>query len=256
MTEPDNATAACPGFPSEAFEHLWGLEAGNFWFESRNRLLTWVLRRYFPGVEALLEIGCGTGFVLKAIREEFPEARLVGTDLSADAIAFARRRVDAEFIQLDATRVTFREEFDVVCAFDVLEHIDDDLAALEALATAARPGGGVLVTVPQHMWLWSAADVYGQHRRRYARREIERKVGLAGLTIVRSTSWVTTLLPAMALSRVRDRNATEFDPRRELRLPAPINRAFRAALDAECIAIERGLNLPVGGSRVVVARKH
>jgi SAM-dependent methyltransferase len=254
VTASDTDTSA--GFPDEAFEHLSALETGNFWFESRNRLLVWALRRYFPGLESLLEVGCGTGFVLKAIHEAFPEARLVGTDLSAEALTFARRRVDAELTQLDATQVTFSEEFDVVCAFDVLEHIDDDLAALEALATAARSGGGVVVTVPQHMWLWSAADVYGEHRRRYARREIERKVRLAGLTIMRSTSWVTTLLPAMTLSRLRDRNASEFDPTRELRLPASINRVFRAALDAECIAIERGLNLPVGGSRVVVARKH
>jgi len=243
------------GFPSHAFEHLSALENGNYWFETRNRLLVWALSQYFPDARALLEVGCGTGFVLKGIREQFPKIRLVGVDLRPEALALARRRVDAEFLQLDATRINFREEFDVVGAFDVLEHIHDDLAALEALAAAVRRGGGVIVTVPQHPWLWSAADEYGQHQRRYSRGEIEQKVRAVGFSVVRSTSWVTTLLPAMALSRARDRIGTDYDPTRELRLPSLMNRAFKAVLGAECLAIQRGVNLPIGGTRVVVAAK-
>lgn len=255
---PPTGTSTDPsaGFPEAAFQHLFALEDGHFWFQSRNRLIVWALAHYFPNVGSLLEIGCGTGVVLKAIRTEFPETQLVGADLSEDAIAIARQRVAAEFVQFDAVRVPFRDEFDVVCAFDVLEHIDDDQAALNELAAAVRTGGGVLIMVPQHKWLWSAADEYGHHRRRYTKKEIESKVRSAGLAIVRSTGWMGTLLPIMALSRFHDRRANgAYDPTRELRLSAWLNRSFEVVLDLERAGIQRGLTLPFGGSRLVVARK-
>ena len=64
------------GFSAEYFTQLAKLEAGHFWFRSRNRLLIWALRRYFPHASSFLEIGCGTGFVLSGIRQEFPELML------------------------------------------------------------------------------------------------------------------------------------------------------------------------------------
>ena len=231
-------------------------EEGHFWFRSRNRLIVWALEKYFPGAESLLEVGCGTGVVLMAIDRELPALRLVGADLSAEALGIARQRVTAEFVQFDATEIPFRAEFDVACALDVLEHVDDDQTALKELAAAVRPGGGVLVTVPQYQWLWSAADDYGRHRRRYTKDEIEGRIRSAGLTIARSTGWVFTLLPVMTLSRLRDRSAgTDYDPMREFRLPGAVNRAFEAALDLERAGIQRGLTFPFGASRLVVARK-
>ena len=217
----------------------------------------WALGQYFPHAERLLEVGCGTGVVLKAVQRRFPQMELAGADLSAEALRIAEARVTgARFLQLDAQQMPFDTEFDVVCAFDVLEHLDEDEGALAALAQATRSGGGLLVTVPQYRWLWSAADDFGAHRRRYTKAEIEDKIVRAGFTLVRSTAWVCTLLPVVALSRFRDRGAGErFDPRRELRLPSAINRSLEFVLDAERVAIQRGLTLPFGTSRLVVARK-
>jgi SAM-dependent methyltransferase len=244
-------------FPEEAFELLASLEGGHFWFRARNRLIVWALERYFPRAERLLEVGCGTGVVLEAIRGRFPAMQLVGADLSNEALRIARERVrNAHFVQLDAGQLPFRREFDVVCAFDILEHVDQDDAVLLGLAEATRPGGGILVAVPQHPWLWSAADDYGGHRRRYTKAGIEGKMRGAGFTVVRSTGWVGTLLPIVALSRLRDRRAgTRFDPLREYRIPAPINRTFELVLDLERAAIQRGLTLPFGTSRFMVGLK-
>jgi SAM-dependent methyltransferase len=249
-------TAAGDAFPQEAFAHLAELEDGHFWFRSRNRLITWALSRYFPETETLLEVGCGTGVVLASLRRSFPSMRLVGADISGEALRVARERVDADFLEVDALQARFSEPFDVVSAFDVLEHIDDDEGALERLAAAARPRGGLLVTVPQYRWLWSAGDDYGRHRRRYTKREIDRKVERAGFEIVKSTAWVSTLLPVVALSRRRDRRTPEaYDPTRELRVPRRLNRALELALDAELAVIRRGVSLPFGSSRLVIAVK-
>jgi 2-polyprenyl-3-methyl-5-hydroxy-6-metoxy-1,4-benzoquinol methylase len=245
------------GFPEEAFQHLGALEGHHFWFRSRSRLIVWALERYFPDAARLLEVGCGTGLVLEAIRNRFPATELVGADLSREALLIAGNRVpDSELLQLDAREISFRNEFDVVCALDVLEHIEDDLDVLNRLAAGVRRGGGVLITVPQYEWLWSGADDYGGHRRRYTKREIDEKIGRAGFELLRSTAWVCTLLPFVAVSRFRDRHGgNDYDPRRELRPPRTVNRLFELVLDAEGIAIQRGLTLPFGTSRLVVARK-
>jgi SAM-dependent methyltransferase len=251
------ASSSTADFPDEAFETLAAVEASHFWFQSRNRLIVWALGHYFPEASRLLEVGCGTGVVLGAIRGGFPAMQLVGSDTSGEALRIAGNRVhDADFVELDARHMPFRDEFDVVCAFDVLEHIDEDVRVLGQLAAATRRGGGLLVTVPQYRWLWSAADDYGRHKRRYTKREINRKVESAGLSVMRSTSWVCTLLPLVAMSRFRDRRAGDrYDPSRELRIAGPVNHMFELILDAERVAIEKGLTLPFGASRLVVAQK-
>ena len=253
-----NAEPFCKrAFPAgRGFEHLAALEDGHFWFRSRNRLIVWALERHFPAAKRLLEVGSGSGVVLQALRARYPSLELVGVDQNSEAFQYARARVDARFLELDTRELSFEEEFDVVCAFDVLEHVDDDDAVLRRLAAATRPGGGLLVTVPQYEWLWSEADDYGRHRRRYTKRVLETKIEAAGFTLVRSTAWVFSLLPVLAVSRFWDnRRRGGYDPRRELELSGPINRMLEAILDAERLAIERGVTLPYGSSRLAIAKK-
>jgi SAM-dependent methyltransferase len=247
---------AAEGFEPEYFENLARLEAGNFWFRARNALVTWALRKYFPGLRSFLEVGCGTGYVASGVARAFPDARLVGSEVySAGLQHAARRNPRADFVQMDARNVPYEDEFDVVGAFDVVEHIAEDEVVLANLRRAARPGGGVMITVPQHPSLWSAADEYARHVRRYTAAELHAKVRRAGLEIVRSTSFVTLPLPAMLLSRLSRRDIGTFDPAAELTVPAPVDRALEAVLALERSAIGAGLSFPVGGSRLVVAHR-
>jgi SAM-dependent methyltransferase len=245
-----------PGFDVDLFEPLAAVEPRSFWFRGRNRLVVSLMRRFFPAARSFLEVGCGAGVVLEALHAELPQLRLVGGDLYPEAIEIARERVpDAEFVLLDALSLEFHDEFDVVAAFDVLEHIDDDEEVLRRLGVAARPGGGVIILVPQHRWLWSAHDEIVEHRRRYTRSELVTKVRGAGLEILRVSSFVSALLPAMALSRVVDRvRRRPYDPVARLE-PGFLNGFFERLLDGERVLIERGVSLPFGGSLLVVARK-
>ena len=244
------------GYDPGLFDTLAGVEADSFWFRARNRLIVSMVRSQFPDARSLLEVGCGTGFVLAGLRHEFPSMRLVGSELLSEGLDVARARVpDAEFVQLDAVQMPFAEEFDVVGAFDVLEHVEDDVGALTGMRRALRPAGGLLLLVPQHPWLWSAMDEIGHHVRRYTRRELTAKVAEAGFEIVRVTSFVTSLLPVMAASRVVERFLRrDYDPRAEL-VPGVANRPFERLLDGERRLIERGVSLPAGGSLLLVARR-
>ncbi len=245
------------GYDSELFAVLERLEEQSFWFRGRNSLILWALRTYFPEARDVLEIGCGTGFVLQAIGRARPELDIAGAELFPSGLEIARRRLpEVPLLLLDARHLQLEGAFDVVGAFDVLEHVPEDEQVLTEMARAVRPGGGLLLTVPQHPRLWSAADSFAHHERRYRRTELVAKVRRAGLHVVRTTSFVSFLLPFLVASRLRRaRDLATYDLERELRLPRPVDRAFDSILLAERKLIGRGFSFPVGGSLLVVATK-
>jgi trans-aconitate methyltransferase len=246
------------GFQAHYFKELAELEAGNFWFRARNKLILWALHKYSPELKSFLEIGCGTGFVISAISKHYPETKLSGSEYLEEGLVYARQRVPgAEFTQMDARHIPYESELDAIGAFDVLEHIEEDEAVLQQIYKALKPSGVVFITVPQHRWLWSAVDEYACHVRRYSANELHQKVCRAGFEIIRSTSFVSTLLPAMYLSRLLKRNKMDvsMDAMAELRINLILNKLFEWLLNSELALIRVGVALPVGGSRLLVARK-
>jgi len=249
--------AQSEGFDPALFAELAALEERNFWFRARNRLILWALQRYAPAFTDFLEVGCGTGYVLQGVAAAFPQARLCGSEAQTEGLQFAAARVPrAEFLQMDARRMPFEKEFDAIGAFDVIEHIDGDETVLAQMHRALRPGGSLLLTVPQHPFLWSEYDRRAHHVRRYTAGELRQKLARAGFGIVKMTSFVSVLLPLMMLSRLTRRtDAADYDPLAELRIGALTNTLLERALDAERLLIRAGLSLPFGGSLLAVARR-
>ena len=251
----DRASAEA-GFKPEYFARLAVIEQGHFWFRARNNLIQWALGKYFPNAESFFEIGCGTGYVLAGIRENFPGMRLVGSDIFTDGLVFARARLPGvELYQMDARRIFLESEFDVVGAFDVVEHLVEDERALAQMFNAARPGGGLLVTVPQQRYLWSASDQFAMHQRRYSRAELRAKVRRAGFEIERITSFNSLLLPLMIWSRMQQKRNSHLQPWRELEISPALNKALESILTIERSMITKGVSFPVGGSLLLIGRK-
>lgn len=265
QARPDRAQADVPskesfvvkGFSEDIYDQVEEVAAENFWFRARNRLIGWGLATYFPSAENFLEIGCGGGFVLSYIRERFPELTIYGSEVLSRGLFFARERLpNVMLFQMDARNIPFRERFDVIGAFDVLEHIAEDRAVLKQMHHATKPGGGIILTVPQHPALWGDIDDYCYHQRRYTRKELLEKVEGAGFTVLKTTSFVSVLLPLMFLSRVKQRLLKQsVDPISELRIGTVLNHTLERLMGIERALIERGISFPAGGSLLLLARK-
>jgi SAM-dependent methyltransferase len=245
------------GFRAAYFSDLARLEGTHFWFRTRNRLIIWALGKYCPQFRSFLEIGCGTGYVLSGIANAYAGAQLYGSEIFTAGLVFAAaRQPTINFMQMDARNIPFVDEFDTIGAFDVLEHVEEDEQVLAQMRDALRPRGVMLLTVPQHAWLWSPVDDYACHVRRYSAKELHMKIKVAGFEILRSSSFVTTLLPAMWASRFAKKGSTKnFDATTELKISPWLNRMFETILGAEVHLIRNGVNFPLGGSRLFVARK-
>lgn len=224
----------------------------HWWFRGRLRVLRATLGATLPRRSLkLLELGCGTGNVLRALRD-FGEA--VGMEPDERLIAAAR--ADG----LDVRRGTIPDDLvvpegwaDVVLLLDVLEHLDDEGGALATARRALAAGGTLVVTVPAFDWLWSAHDRALGHRRRYTAGRLRRVVEGAGFRVARVTYFSTLLFPAFALVRClkRGRGPEAHDLRRA---PVGLNRLLEG-----CFALERHLvppvRLPFGSSLLLIAQR-
>lgn len=246
------------GFAAEYFTQLSALEQNHFWFRARNALLSWALGRYFQHARSFLEIGCGTGCVLTALRAAHPQLQVTGSEIFTSGLSFASARLGGvELFQMDARAIPFETQFDVIGAFDVLEHIDDDEAVLRQMYRAVKPGGGILITVPQHQFLWSAIDEFSCHKRRYSRSELVSKAAAAGFRVVHTTSFVSALLPLLCMTRgsKRSAEASDFDPRAELKIGPLANGILLRIMNLERQLLQREVSLPAGGSLLLVANR-
>jgi SAM-dependent methyltransferase len=179
----------------------------HWWFGARRQIIGAVLRDVLPAdpERNLLDVGCGTGTMLGML-SAFGSVH--GLEMSPEAIEACRVTYgDAVDVRQGSVPddVPSDASFEVVAAFDVIEHLDDDASALQALREATRPGGLLVVTVPAFMFLWGQQDELSHHRRRYRRGELRDAIEDAGFVIDRMTYFNTWLFPLVAAIRVTRR---------------------------------------------------
>jgi 2-polyprenyl-3-methyl-5-hydroxy-6-metoxy-1,4-benzoquinol methylase len=220
------------------------IERSHWWFAGRRAVILATLRRFVRPGSRILDFGCGAGGLTAELARAYD---VVGVDFSAPALEVARGR--GLNVLLVNSSDSLPTGFDAVCAFDVIEHVDDDIAELKRLASAVRPGGIVMVTVPAYGLLWGQMDKIAGHRRRYRLRGLDRVVRAAGLTRLHASYFNMWLFPAIAAGRLAGfpRENHEIDLP-----PLPLNAALRAIFSSEARLAAR-LTLPVGVSILYLA---
>jgi SAM-dependent methyltransferase len=239
----------------ETYQAEAELERGHWWFRGRRRLLARLLPRLgLPARARVLDVGCGTGAngPVLAAADRFA----VGVDASGLALALGQRTGHAARLRADGAALPIADaSFDLVCALDVLEHLDDDAAAVGELRRVLRPDGALLVFVPALRLLWGLQDELAHHRRRYAPRQLRALIAGAGLRVERLTFFNTLLFPPILAARLAMRVVRPRALRSENDLGGPLlGRVAGLLFSAESEFVCRA-NLPIGVSLACVARR-
>lgn len=238
------------------YAEMYKLESFYWWFVARRDLLEWFVREIVKGFDhpKLLDVGCGTGInfsVLSRCGETF------SSDASEEALKFSKSRGTTGLVRSDLEYLPFvPSTFDVITALDVLEHVDNDLAAMDELLRVTRKGGVLVITVPAYGFLWSEHDEALHHRRRYAASELRNKLTNAGFEVERITYYITFLFfPILFMRFAQSLSKKSIHAKTShVILPGWLNSLLIGILALERILL-RWMNFPFGVSLVCLARK-
>jgi SAM-dependent methyltransferase len=221
---------------------------GYWWYRARALLLEVALRDYLGTPQRMLDVGSADGPSVSWMRGNHWR-----TAIDVDP----RGLKPGEGVCASAMALPFPDEtFDVVGAFDVIEHCEPEVQAVSELARVLSPGGRLLVSVPAYNWAWSDHDEQAGHYRRYTRKRLVRAVEGGGLVVERATYGFAGVFPFFAAERLK-RRLTKPEPALEKQLPRvspTMDKVLMGLTRAEARALRRR-DLPFGSSVILAATK-
>jgi len=233
------------------YQQMAELDDRHWWYRARRKILAELIRREvrLPADARILEIGCGTGHNLQMLAGF---GHVDGLELDEEAAALSEKRLGRKVMRSPLPELDqVPDNYDLIGAFDVIEHIDDDRAALAAIATKLKPAGKFMMTVPAHPWMWTAHDVANHHRRRYSKRALRSLIENSPMKLERLGYFNSLLFPVAIAERAASKLRGKDDGDVSLP-PAPLNRALEAVFASERYLVGR-LPLPPGLSLFAVA---
>lgn len=235
----------------DVYDNMRRIERSHWWFRARREILSDQLEQFGLSKDArILEVGCGTGGNLPMLARY---GAVTGMEPDAESREYAMEQTGISVLPgfLPGPLPDFGGPFDLVTAFDVIEHVDQDLDSVVALGDLLKPGGRMLTTVPAHPWMWSAHDAAHHHKRRYRKAEFLRLFQEAGLRLIKTSYFNTLLFPPIAAVRLVKRRADGGDDA----LPsATVNRLLTSVFAFEKHLLRMG-SLPFGVSLLVAAER-
>lgn len=240
---------------NQVYQQIYDLELRHWWFQGRRKIIFDLIRRTIgSGARAVLDIGCGTGLNAELFRRL--GARVTGLESSDVAIAQAKERFpELNIIKGEFPGVTLDDRFQIVTLFDVLEHFQDDLAALQGVYSLLEDGGYAVVTVPAFSFLWTEHDELAHHKRRYTKLFLQNRLEESGFSVVRASYFNTLLFcPILVIRILRKlfrlrKGSSDF-----FMVPDFFNKILASLFGAERFLL-RLINLPFGVSIIAIARK-
>ena len=234
-------------------EKLAEHEKHHFWFKHRGDKICQAFQQYVPKSARILEIGGGTGYIASKLEKLGFIVEMA--DIHANGLQHAKKKGISKLYRFDIYSPPFLEEFDVICLFDVLEHLHDPLKAIKCIKGMLRPNGRLILTVPAHQWLWSRDDVIAGHRQRFTRRDLKQLFHASDFKIIQLHYFFIAVLPFLLLRRWRkkdDGSALRKEEAFDLKMSLVFNYFFKLLMQAE-VYLDPFLPNLAGGSLLGIA---
>jgi 2-polyprenyl-3-methyl-5-hydroxy-6-metoxy-1,4-benzoquinol methylase len=242
-------------YESEGLDALYRHERDHPWFRHRLKLIRKAFAVHVGKHEDVLEVGAGTGHTARALREAGYGNLSLG-EMHTRGLAYAKQYGLEKLYQFDLRSPPFRDHFDVVALFDVLEHINEDGLAVRTIRGMLRPGGRIVLTVPAHRWLWSRIDKLSGHHRRYDRKGLMSVLASAGFEVVECRYFFTALVPGLLVRSLLSRKVTWATVESGCGLNvSKLGNALLGLASGPGDALLSPLRNVTGGSLLAVARK-
>jgi SAM-dependent methyltransferase len=224
----------------------------HWWYRARRKILATIIARSvtLPADARILEIGCGTGHNLSMLAQ-FGHVDAIEIDPAARAIAAGRLGRPVGDAPLPMLTGVGEGQYDLIALLDVLEHIEDDHAALIGIKRLLRPGGRLLITVPAHQWMWSGHDVANHHFRRYSKSGLRGVFARAGFKPSLLSSFNSLLFPLAVVARLVAR-VTGKEGSDDALPAAPVNAVFESIFGLEAHLVGR-VPMSPGVSLIAIA---
>ncbi|MBV1931829.1 MAG: class I SAM-dependent methyltransferase, partial [Porticoccaceae bacterium] len=188
-------------YKAEGLDNLHKVEEQHFWFLARKDFITTQMKKVVSMSSKIIEIGAGTGNVSRCLKRAGFSNMAVG-EMHLNGLRYAQSYGIDECYQFDLLRAPFKDEFDTICIFDVLEHIDEDKDALVSIHSMLKNNGHIVLTVPSHQWLWNRDDVLAGHKKRYTRADLVKLLKESGFEIIIARYFFISIVPLLLLRKL------------------------------------------------------
>jgi SAM-dependent methyltransferase len=255
-------------YDPDYFAPLFAVEDRHFWFRARNAVISALVEKELrrqPAGYRVLEVGCGTGNVLRVLEKVCQNGQVTGMDLFLEGLQYARRRVGLGLVQGDMQAPPFGVGFNMVGLFDVLEHLPDDRQVLDNLYSMLLPGGALFLTVPAFPALWSYFDEASRHVRRYRLDELRARLDQVGFKVETISYYMMSIFPLVWMQRKLnpgrphgknlDEQVVHDRAENDLKIVPIANPVLAAILNLEAGWLKSGRSLPFGTSLLALARR-
>lgn len=236
---------------------LYAEEEKHFWFLARKNFILEKMKKYVGTKSKIIELGAGTGNVSRFLIENGYLKLSVG-EIHLNGLRYAISYGIKDCYQFDLLRTPFKDEFDAVCMFDVLEHIENDSLALQNINAMLKKNGYIIISVPAHMWLWNREDRIAGHKRRYTKKSLHDLLIKNNFEIIEEKYFFIFITPLLFLRKILNPDRNEVLEASELNINLSINKYInRILFYINKLEAKLSKFLPniFGGSIFVIARK-